>query len=210
MTNNVMKRTKIHKYYSEVHQSELTIIGTNHNVDWKTVYQELVNHSPQIICYEQGVVGGGFDPEAGAEHKAIKEYVDEYNVEKRGVDVESLRKVDAGVVEDLDPGDDGFVERSTELTKDEKYISSSGYHSTAAEARGTDDLSELSIKDLDEANAKAAAENPRKHMFFMKLRDQRMALELNKALTQYRKVVLIAGASHMPGVLRNLEWEENR
>jgi pheromone shutdown protein TraB len=205
------KETKVHKYISDVHNSELILIGVVHDLNWKKVYRLLEEHKPQVVCYEMGIIGG-FDADMASEHKAIQEYTQEYNKKKQGVDIENVTEVSSRV--DINPTEDGYLEKKQELKENDRNLNIDEFKRKHTEIEEdvleTDSLDDTTLEDIKEVNARTSAEITEEYMFFMRLRNQRMAQNLDKELERNGKVALVVGSAHMPGILRQLEYTERR
>ena len=207
-----MRKIKLHKFQSKIHSSELIMLGVTHGLDWQSVYDELERHNPEVVCYEIGITEG-FDTEI-PEHKAIDKYTSDNRLEKVGVDVDNLREV---VKRPFFSEDE--LEEMTEEELEEKIRSNreqdKGLNCEEYTERVTfhesDDLestSDASLEDIEEVNAKVAGDLPQSYMFFMKLRNQRMAINLNKELERHNRVALVVGVAHLPGIIRQLRWTQ--
>lgn len=205
------KKTKVHKYISDVHNSELILIGVVHDLNWEKVYRLLEEHRPQVVCYEMGVIGG-FDADRASEHKAIQKYTQEYNRRNQGVDIENVTEVSSRL--DMNPTEDGYLEKKQELKENDKNLNIDKFKKKHTEIEKdvleTESLDDVTLEDIKEVNARTSAEISEEYMFFMRLRNQRMAQNLDKELERNGKVALVVGSSHMPGILRQLEYTERR
>lgn len=206
-----MKETKTRKYRSDVHNSTLMIIGTTHGLDSTKVYDILEQFGPDVVCYEMGVAKDGFDP-SNSEHKAIKQYTEDNQIPKEGVDVDNLREVAKRPYfsdeEKENMTESERFEKIEESKDKEKGLDMRSFKSKAVEYEDDDweGLDDVSLEDIEKRNAMVSGDYPHESMFFMKLRNQRMAMNLDKQLQKYQRVALVVGIAHLPGILRHLEW----
>ena len=71
------------------------------------------------------------------------------------------------------------------------------------------DADNVSEDDIWRNLAGAEEEYPEGYMFFMRLRNQKMASGLKKQLRKHGEVAMIVGSAHVPGLIQQLDWSIN-
>lgn len=177
-----MSETIVREYYTEVFNAKLVVIGTHHQIDYELVLQQLERYNFDSVCCELGLADG--ITEKYPEHKAAIEYSEKYKCELKGVDVDNIKQiVDQS---DLDPN------KYQRATRDD-----------------FEDADNVSEDDIWRNLARAEEEYPEGYMFFMRLRNQKMASGLKKQLRKHGEVAMIVGSAHVPGLIQQLDWSIN-
>lgn len=174
-----MSETIIREYNADVFDSKLVLIGTHHSIDYELVLEKLERYNFDSVCCELGLANK--INEKYPEHKAALEYSERYGCEVKGVDVDDIKRIIDQT--DLDP------RKYKRATRDD-----------------FEDADNVSEDDIWENLAGAEQSYPEGYMFFMRLRNQNMALGLKKQLQKHGRVAMIVGSAHVPGILQQLDW----